>query len=287
MTLCQHVNNGFCTLCNIFWFCHLWLIFMTLLFRKLVNKTDIFLVVFLFLEPSTPCKKQKKMHILQLGSELYTSSLWVLWLSPMNVNCVVISHLSLWCKAEDRWNFHAEVLVLYSDWRKWGILSIFCVAVKLGGCQIPLQPTPLLPSRLGNTKVIRAELGALFSPDSVVGYLFFNRKAGVVLSVVVREPGTCKLQNCGVSAQKTKTKQCTMQVNCLRSKGKTRVVYSATWIYCILRYTWMMCSTGSTEVFWTDPKYMSNSTYSEVWKHFCHGSTLDPCITKHAVRVYW
>lgn len=79
------------------------------------------------------------------------------------------------------------------------------VAVKLGGCQI-LQPTPLLPSRLGNTKVIRAELGALFSPDSVVGYLFFNRKAGVILSVVVREPGTCKLQNCGVSAQKTKTK---------------------------------------------------------------------------------
>lgn len=75
---------------------------MTLLFRKLVNKTDIFLVVFLFLEPSTPCKKQKKMHILQLGSELYTSSLWVLWLSPMNVNCMVISHLSLWCKAEDR-----------------------------------------------------------------------------------------------------------------------------------------------------------------------------------------
>lgn len=173
MTLCQHVNNGFCTLCNIFWFCHLWLIFMTLLFRKLVNKTDIFLVVFLFLEPSTPCEKQKEMHILQLGSELYTSSLWVLWLSPMNVNCVVISHLSLWCKAEDRWNFHAEVLVLYSDWRKWGILNIFCVAAKLGGCQIPLQPTPLLPSRLGNTKVIRAELGALSSPDSVVGYLFF------------------------------------------------------------------------------------------------------------------
>lgn len=46
---------------------------MTLLFRKLVNKTDIFLVVFLFLEPSTPCEKQKEMHILQLGSELYTS----------------------------------------------------------------------------------------------------------------------------------------------------------------------------------------------------------------------
>lgn len=62
MALCQHVNNVFCTLCNIFWFCHLWLIFMTLLFRKLVNKTDIFLVAFLFLEPSTPCKKQKYMH---------------------------------------------------------------------------------------------------------------------------------------------------------------------------------------------------------------------------------
>lgn len=62
MALCQHVNNVFCTLCNIFWFCHLWLIFMTLLFRKLVNKTDIFLVAFLFLEPSTPCKKQNYMH---------------------------------------------------------------------------------------------------------------------------------------------------------------------------------------------------------------------------------
>lgn len=59
MTLCQHVNNVFCTLCNIFWFCHLWLIFMTLLFRKLVNKTDIFLVAFLFLEASAPSKKSE------------------------------------------------------------------------------------------------------------------------------------------------------------------------------------------------------------------------------------
>lgn len=47
---------------------------MTLLFRKLVNKTDLFLVVFLFLELSAPCKKQK-IRILQLGSELVPQEL--------------------------------------------------------------------------------------------------------------------------------------------------------------------------------------------------------------------
>jgi len=36
---------------------------MTLLFRKLVNKTDIFLVAFLFLEPSTPRKKAQDTYV--------------------------------------------------------------------------------------------------------------------------------------------------------------------------------------------------------------------------------
>lgn len=105
MTLCQHVNNVFCTLCNIFWFCHLWLIFMTLLFRKLVNKTDIFLVAFLFLEPSTPCKKQKYIHCSEymkwhLKELVSCEDSW--WLTVLKENCcqlVWLTSLVMNCKS--------------------------------------------------------------------------------------------------------------------------------------------------------------------------------------------
>lgn len=91
MTLCQHVNNVFCTLCNIFWFCHLWLIFMTLLFRKLVNKTDIFLVAFLFLEASTPSKNSE--YVLYWW---YVNWYFKLWLPVLGLNsCQLFWPLSL------------------------------------------------------------------------------------------------------------------------------------------------------------------------------------------------
>lgn len=56
------------------------------------------------------------------------------------------------------------------------------VAVKQSESQILLQPTPLLPSRLGNTQVFRAELGVLFFPDCFMVLYFLPEK--LVLLIV-------------------------------------------------------------------------------------------------------
>lgn len=60
---------------------------MTLLFRKLVNKTDIFLVAFLFLEPSTPCKKQKMYALLTVCEPVFQTE----ELASYEVSCGALS----------------------------------------------------------------------------------------------------------------------------------------------------------------------------------------------------